>query len=191
MDLPEPLTPAGCDQPTDAPFPVELFDQNSDAAMTESAAVFRATLNLMLWAWRRRPIGCIPNVPDRFFRVVYVSPQWFRAHSDEVLRDFVLCSDGQLYHRGIAAYLSSAVQKKSVARDLGVTVSEWQQMRLKVFARDAHACQYCGSTDVSLDCDHVVPLSRGGITHLDNLVSSCFRCNRSKGAKLLSEWRAS
>lgn len=188
-DLPQPLTPADCDLATNSPFPVELFDRNSDLAMVESDAVFRATLNLMLWAWRRRPIGSIPNMPERFFRVVYVSEQWFRRHAEEVLRDFVLCSDGQLYHRGIAAYVNA--QKKAVVRDLGVTVAEWQQMRLKVFARDMHTCQYCGAADVALDCDHVVPLSRGGITHIDNLVSACFRCNRSKGAKLISEWRAS
>ena len=34
--------------------------------------------------------------------------------------------------------------------------------RKEIFARDKHACQYCGRAGVSLTIDHVVPKSRGG-----------------------------
>jgi 5-methylcytosine-specific restriction endonuclease McrA len=37
--------------------------------------------------------------------------------------------------------------------------------------------------------DHVIPLSRGGTHERANLVPACVRCNLSKGAKLLNEWR--
>lgn len=48
-------------------------------------------------------------------------------------------------------------------------------------------CAYCGSAAESVD--HVIPLSRGGAEAEENLVPACQHCNKSKGAKLLSEWR--
>ena len=48
------------------------------------------------------------------------------------------------------------------------------------------SCIYCGSTD-SLEWDHIIPLSRGGPDTPDNLVRACASCNRSKGAKTISE----
>jgi 5-methylcytosine-specific restriction endonuclease McrA len=38
-----------------------------------------------------------------------------------------------------------------------------------------------------MECDHVVPLSRGGMHEKSNCKMACARCNRSKGAKLLEE----
>lgn len=49
-------------------------------------------------------------------------------------------------------------------------------------------CFYCGGSD-RLTIDHVVPLSRGGLHHPENLVAACFPCNRSKSNLLLCEWK--
>lgn len=49
------------------------------------------------------------------------------------------------------------------------------------------ACFYCGREGGEID--HVVPLARGGRHSIGNLVSCCKRCNRSKGAKLITEWK--
>lgn len=57
--------------------------------------------------------------------------------------------------------------------------------RRSVFARDDHACQYCGKGAENLD--HVVPRSRGGQHVWENVVACCSRCNARKGDKLLSE----
>jgi 5-methylcytosine-specific restriction endonuclease McrA len=56
----------------------------------------------------------------------------------------------------------------------------------KIVAQD---CFWCG-TDCSekYDLDHIVPLSKGGRNSRCNLAVSCPTCNRSKGAKDLSEW---
>lgn len=51
-----------------------------------------------------------------------------------------------------------------------------------------HACAYCGGPHEHWD--HVIPLSRGGKHHLANLRPACSRCNLSKHAKTLAEWRA-
>ncbi len=50
-------------------------------------------------------------------------------------------------------------------------------------------CAYCLSYGNRLEWDHVAPLARGGSNHPENLVAACSRCNSSKKAKLLTEWR--
>ena len=41
-----------------------------------------------------------------------------------------------------------------------------------------------------MDADHILPRSRGGTDHPDNLQLLCSGCNRSKGGKTMAEWRA-
>ncbi len=41
-----------------------------------------------------------------------------------------------------------------------------------------------------MDVDHILPRAKGGTDHPDNLQLLCSGCNRSKGAKTMSEWRA-
>lgn len=62
-------------------------------------------------------------------------------------------------------------------------------LRVKVGERDNWTCGYCGSLNPPFDIDHVIPISRGGHpSDLNNLLLSCTRCNRSKGAQLAEEW---
>jgi len=65
----------------------------------------------------------------------------------------------------------------------------WAALRALIFKRDDYTCGYCGERGKRLECDHVVPVARGGGNGADNLITACFRCNRSKRAKLPSEWR--
>lgn len=64
----------------------------------------------------------------------------------------------------------------------------WAKLRAFVFQRDGYACGYCGERGGRLECDHVVPVSRGGSNNTENLKAACFRCNRSKRSKLIGEW---
>ncbi len=61
--------------------------------------------------------------------------------------------------------------------------------RFNVFHRDDFSCQYClgrfGMGDLTFD--HVVPLSRGGKTCWENIVTCCRACNSQKGSKTLEE----
>lgn len=65
----------------------------------------------------------------------------------------------------------------------------WARLRDAVFARDAYTCQYCQRKGIPLECDHIVPLIKGGTNEAGNLITSCEDCNRSKGGKQLGEWR--
>lgn len=57
------------------------------------------------------------------------------------------------------------------------------RQRFVVLARDGFRCTYCGrdaSDGVALEVDHIVPQSRGGTDHADNLVTACRDCNGGK-----------
>lgn len=62
-----------------------------------------------------------------------------------------------------------------------------KKTRFDVFKRDGFICQYCGShpPSVILEVDHIEPVSLGGNNSPDNLITSCFNCNRGKGAQPL------
>lgn len=54
-----------------------------------------------------------------------------------------------------------------------------ESMRRAVFDRDGWVCLDCGSTEY-LCCDHVIPVSKGGDTSLENLQTLCRPCNSKK-----------
>jgi len=64
-----------------------------------------------------------------------------------------------------------------------------KKLRFEIFKRDLFTCQYCGAKPptVILEVDHVIPVASGGENQEDNLLTSCFDCNRGKGARLLTE----
>lgn len=57
-----------------------------------------------------------------------------------------------------------------------------KKLRFEVFKRDGFTCQYCGRTppDVTLEIDHINPKSKNGKDDINNLITSCFDCNRGK-----------
>jgi len=65
---------------------------------------------------------------------------------------------------------------------------EWMKLKEKVFKRDNYTCVYCGATNVKLECDHIIPFSRGGSDDMANLATACNPCNRAKGFKSVEEF---
>lgn len=63
--------------------------------------------------------------------------------------------------------------------------------RNAVIARDNGRCRGCGIADeASLQCDHIIPESKGGPTTLANLQALCGVCNGAKGATNIGELEA-
>ena len=60
-------------------------------------------------------------------------------------------------------------------------------LRFDILKRDNFTCQYCGGKppEVTLEIDHIIPRSEGGETKLDNLITSCRKCNSGKRNKKL------
>ena len=62
------------------------------------------------------------------------------------------------------------------------------RLRFKVFARDNFTCQYCGrkAPEVVLHADHIVPMSKGGHTEINNVVTACYECNLGKSNLIIN-----
>lgn len=63
------------------------------------------------------------------------------------------------------------------------------ELRNKIKQRDGFSCKICKVNTVKeptllLEIDHIVPISKGGLTVEDNLQCLCWKCNRKKAAKI-------
>lgn len=64
------------------------------------------------------------------------------------------------------------------------------KLRFLILQRDNFRCQYCGATpkdEIKLQIDHIVPISKGGKTIENNLITSCELCNLGKSDILLTK----
>ena len=110
----------------------------------------------------------------------YISP---RGVKDDY-HDFILNIQNL---NELIKYLSQKIKfKKSVA---GQRALMTPKLREKIKERDGYTCQICGLSNkdeqnLLLEIDHIIPLSKGGMTTEGNLQTLCWRCNRSKGAKI-------
>lgn len=59
----------------------------------------------------------------------------------------------------------------------------------KLFRRDRFTCAYCGDAyqERDLQCEHILPASRGGAWSWMNLVTACGACNGRKAARTPEE----
>lgn len=70
-------------------------------------------------------------------------------------------------------------------------VATWREARAIVWDNSDGYCYHCGVAIHPIrdfEVDHLHPRSKGGDNEITNLVASCSRCNRSKGAKPVDEW---
>lgn len=56
--------------------------------------------------------------------------------------------------------------------------THYKVLREKVLIRDSYICYYCGQE--ANTADHIIPISKGGISSEDNMVAACYRCNAAK-----------
>lgn len=86
----------------------------------------------------------------------------------------------------------SRYHNKRIDRELGIGERmpwhKWKYIRMRVFQRDNFTCVYCGAKNVQLECDHILPISKGGSDDINNLATACKSCNCSKNNKLLEDW---
>lgn len=117
-------------------------------------------------------------------------------------RSFLICDD-MLYDREVQILTPAKFRVSFLAALNGERTShsrfvkiernlpfdpDWRQIRSVIFTRDNFTCQYCGERGGRLECDHILPRSRGGTDEYKNLTTACFSCNRAKGTKTINEW---
>lgn len=87
-------------------------------------------------------------------------------------------------------YLAGLIEfRNSIAGQRALMTST---LREKIKERDNFTCKHCGVSvkeepHLLLEIDHIIPLSKGGITSEKNLQTLCWRCNRAKGNKILEK----
>ena len=64
------------------------------------------------------------------------------------------------------------------------------RLRGHIKHRDNYTCRQCGVSlaaepHLLLEVDHIMPVSKGGLSVPENLQTLCWRCNRTKGAKVV------
>lgn len=65
-------------------------------------------------------------------------------------------------------------------------------LRHEILERDNYTCVFCGNSvynepNLLLEIDHIIPVSKGGLTIRNNLQTLCWKCNRSKSNKISNE----
>jgi 5-methylcytosine-specific restriction endonuclease McrA len=75
-------------------------------------------------------------------------------------------------------------RKQRLARvDNDLTPRQWDDIR-----NAWGGCAYCRATDVAMQRDCVMPISRGGRYTLENVVPACASCNASKHNGEVTAW---
>ena len=65
------------------------------------------------------------------------------------------------------------------------------KLRTSIKKRDNFTCQMCSASIYEqdlllLEVDHIIPISKGGLSTPENLQTLCWKCNRTKSNKILS-----
>ena len=87
---------------------------------------------------------------------------------------------------------ATALDAPPVRTDLGILLN-YRTHRHRLYGEQEGVCVGCETHFPFrvMDVDHMLPRSRGGTDHADNLQLLCSGCNRSKGGRTMAEWRAS
>ena len=88
----------------------------------------------------------------------------------------------------LISYLESKLSLEALAKEQRALMTA--KLRTMIKERDNYTCCECGNSvhresNLLLEIDHIMPISKGGLTQEDNLRTLCWKCNRKKGAKLI------
>ena len=86
---------------------------------------------------------------------------------------------------------ANALSQPPVRTDMG-DLPNYRTHRHRLYGEQEGVCAGCDTHFPFrvMDVDHILPRSRGGTDHPDNLQLLCSGCNRSKGGKTMAEWLA-
>jgi hypothetical protein len=196
-DLPAPPIPSDADL---SMLRCALLDResilNGPLSLTYNDKAWRAGVTLRILSFHQKPAGSLPDDDRELVTLLMgiVNLRSWRRIRPIALSEWTKCSDGRLYNLNVSdavvkVWSRIVAMRGREIRRLEMTTGDWAETRSSVFRRDDFTCQYCGRRGVALECDHVLPVSKGGRSVLTNLTTSCKPCNRSKGSRLLSEWR--
>ncbi len=128
--------------------------------------------------------GALPDDDETMAEQTRTFKEWKKVKAGLIRKEKISITDGQISASADFCGNPRYVVEGEVARR-----SLYVVVRAFILERDGYQCQYCMTLTGPMEVDHVMPVARGGSDDFDNLVCACRKCNRSKGAKLVSEWR--
>jgi hypothetical protein len=111
----------------------------------------------------------------------YTSPTNRKSYSNSIVLDEERLEDFAEFLNNLIAYRKSTKYQRQLMTP---------RLRESILVRDKHTCMSCGistqkEAHLLLEVDHIMPIAKGGITIETNLQALCWKCNRTKGAKVL------
>lgn len=114
-DLPEPMVPAEVDLRDFATMPMAVQKVRDSRFVSEvKPEAFRAGFLLWCASWHQVPAGSVPDNDIELAKLAgygFAVSAWKKLRK-EALTNFVLCSDGRLYHREVSARALVAWQSR-------------------------------------------------------------------------------
>lgn len=122
-------------------------------------------------------------------RALGMSAEAFSAAFDE------LHEAGRMYRSGphtnfdcVTIMSSFEVLSQAMGAGGRPTQKEWAELRAITYEVHGKYCTYCLDTRGPFAIDHIIPVTKGGSNHRENLVPACQSCNTLKGNKSWGEW---
>lgn len=114
------------------------------------------------------------------FSFRYISPGGKSGSQFDILMDIPMLER-------FIIYLSEKVNNKKEKQYQRKLMTP--KLRKYIIQRDNFTCCKCGNSiykepNLLLEVDHIIPVSKGGLTEENNLQTLCWKCNRSKGSKI-------
>lgn len=111
-EQPAPLTPADCDLRSYEWMPLDVNRLlTSETWVLGTAEECKASVTLWCEAWRQVPAASLPDDDRMLAHLSRLGPAWKRVR-EAVMRSWVKCSDGRLYHPVVAEKARWAWEQK-------------------------------------------------------------------------------
>lgn len=113
----------------------------------------------------------------------YTSPANRKSYSNSTILDEERLEDFAKFLNDLIAYRKSVKFQRQLMTP---------HLRESILVRDKYTCRSCGiskqkEAHLLLEIDHIMPIAKGGITIETNLQTLCWKCNRTKGSKVLTD----
>lgn len=113
----------------------------------------------------------------------YTSPTNRKSYSNSIVLDEERLENFAEFLNNLIAFRKSAKYQRQLMTP---------RLRESILARDKYTCKFCGvskekEAHLLLEIDHIMPITKGGVTIETNLQALCWKCNRTKGAKILAD----
>lgn len=118
-----------------------------------------------------------------------ISREWQTKYREENREDH---RRKQKEHRERNPHVYTAKYHRRRTRKTDAGGSYSRQEWIELLDKYSNRCLCCGRNDLKLTVDHVIPVSLGGTSNIDNLQPLCQKCNSSKNNKVIdyrTQWK--